>query len=118
MVGDVMVQLQMVGEPMSNTKNARNKISYDADLIDHDIDMLIEDLTLNVFTIGADTINYHIVKSLPTNVEALMKETKLTKVPINNRLNELEKCGLLRREKGTGRVHPTELTTGSVPYFL
>lgn len=77
---------------------------------DKDIDELIENVTLNVFYIGAKQTNFNILKILPTNVEQIMDETGLTKVPVNKHLNELEKYGLLRREKGTGKVYPTELT--------
>jgi predicted transcriptional regulator len=74
------------------------------------IDDLVENVTLNVFNAGTKRTNYKIIKLLPTNVDSIMKETGLTKVPVNQRLNELEKFGLLKREKGTGRVYPTDLT--------
>ena len=75
-----------------------------------EIKELIENITLNVFNTGTKQINFRILKALPTNVEQIMKETGLTKVPVNKHINELEKFGLLRREKGTGNVYPTELT--------
>ena len=68
------------------------------------------DDTLNVLNSGTKRINYLIIKMLPTDVESIKDEIGLTKVPINNRLNELEKYGLLKREKGTGKVYPTKLT--------
>lgn len=75
-----------------------------------EIDRIIEKITLNVFNVGTKQTNYYILKTLPSNVEHIMKETRLTKVPVNNRINELEKYGLLVREKGTGKMYPTELT--------
>ena len=78
---------------------------------DIEIDELIENITLNVFNMGTKQINFKILKSLPTNVNSIMEETQLTKVPVNKHLNDLEKYGLVRREKGTGKVYPTELTT-------
>jgi predicted transcriptional regulator len=76
-----------------------------------EIEDLIENITLNVFNIGTKQTNFKIIRALPTNVEQIMNETGLTKVPVNKHLNDLEKYGLLRREKGTGNVYPTELTS-------
>ena len=76
-----------------------------------EIEDLIENITLNVFNTGTKQTNFRIIRALPTNVEQIMKETGLTKVPVNKHLNDLEKYGLLRREKGTGNVYPTELTS-------
>ena len=56
--------------------------------------------------------NFLILKALPTNVKTLMKKMELTKVPVNNHLNELEKLGLLTRQRGTGKVYPTQITKG------
>ena len=75
-----------------------------------EIDEIVENITLNVLNSGTKRINYLIIKMLPTDVESIKDEIGLTKVPINNRLNELEKYGLLKREKGTGKVYPTKLT--------
>lgn len=75
-----------------------------------EIDALIENITLNVFNTGTKPTNFKIICALPTNVDQIMIETGLTKVPVNKHLNDLEKYGLLRREKGTGCVYPTELT--------
>ncbi len=47
---------------------------------------------------------------MPTNVEQTVKDTGLTIVPVNNHFNELEKIGLLIRDKGTGNAYPTELS--------
>ena len=75
-----------------------------------ELNTIIESVTLNVFNVGTKQTNFDILKSLPSDVDNIMKETGLTKVPVNNRINELEKYGLLKREKGTGKVYPTELT--------
>ncbi len=71
---------------------------------------LIKKITLGVFETGTKETNFHILEMLPTTVDEIMKETSLTKVPVNKHLNELEKYGLLQREKGTGRVNPTQMT--------
>ena len=78
---------------------------------DIEINELIENITLSVFNVGTKQINFKILKSLPTDVNSIMEETQLTKVPVNKHLNDLEKYGLVRREKGTGKVYSTELTT-------
>ena len=75
-----------------------------------ELDKIIEKITLNIFCVGAKDTNFYIINTLPSDVDRIMKETGLTKVPVNRRLNELEKFGLLRREKGTGNVYPTKLT--------
>src|SRR5665811_1808437 len=78
---------------------------------DPELKTLIRKITLGVFETGAKETNFHILEMLPTTVDEIMKETNLTKVPVNNHINELEKYGLLQREKGTGRVNPTTMTT-------
>lgn len=75
-----------------------------------EIDDLIEYITLNIFHIGTKRTNFQILKMLPTSVKEIMTETGLTKVPVNKYINELEKYGLLQREKGTGKVNETEMT--------
>lgn len=75
-----------------------------------DINKLVEQVTLEVFHVGTKKTNYQILIMLPTNIENIMKETGLTKVPANNHVNDLEKVGLVKREKGTGRVEPTKMT--------
>jgi predicted transcriptional regulator len=45
---------------------------------------------------------------LHSNIENIMEGSNLTKVPINVRVNELEKVGLVRRFRGTGRVELTD----------
>ncbi len=78
------------------------------------INKIVEDITLDMFNVGADKTNYRILKMLPTDTNTLMKELDLTKVPVNTRLNELEDVGLVKRKKGTGKVIPTDMTG----YFL
>ena len=75
-----------------------------------ELDKIIENITLNVINVGTKQINYYIIEKLPTDVKTISQETGLTKVPVNNHINELEKYGLLKRDKGTGKVYPTELT--------
>jgi predicted transcriptional regulator len=79
-----------------------------------EIKEIVEDITLDMFNIGADKTNYKILKKLPTDIKAVMKELELTKMPVNTRVNELEKVGLVKRWKGTGKIVPTEMTG----YFL
>jgi predicted transcriptional regulator len=77
---------------------------------DTELKNLVRKITLGVFETGAKETNFRILEMLPTTVDEIMKETNLTKVPVNNHLNELEKYGLLKREKGTGRVNSTTMT--------
>ena len=75
-----------------------------------EMDNIVEFITLNVFHKGTNQTNYNILQMLPTDVKNIMEKTNLTKVPVNKHINELEKYGLLKREKGTGKVYPTEMT--------
>jgi len=74
------------------------------------INQLAEEITLKMFHVGADEVNYVILKMVPTNIPSLMDVIHLTKMPINVRLNSLEEVGLIKRKKGTGKVVPTEFT--------
>ena len=65
--------------------------------------------TLNMFKIGCDKSNYRILNTLPTTTLELTKELKLTKMPLNKRLNELEKVGLLKRYRKLAKLESTEL---------
>ena len=80
-------------------------------LNDEKTEKLIEDITLNVLNTGSKPVNFIIIKNLPTDINFIMNETGLTKVPVNKHVNELEKVGLLIRDKGTGKIYPTELTS-------
>lgn len=67
--------------------------------------------TLKAFRIGCDEKNYRILKLLPTTIEKLQKELKTKGVkPINDRANQLEELGLLIRQRGSGKLEPTQLT--------
>ncbi|MCK4796881.1 MAG: hypothetical protein KAT05_05830 [Spirochaetes bacterium] len=79
-----------------------------------EIKEIVEDITLKMFNIGADVTNFKILKMLPSDLQTVMKEVKLTKMPVNTRFNELENIGLLKRQKGTGKVTSTDMTS----YFL
>ena len=70
---------------------------------------LIKNLTLKLFHVGSNPINYKILTLLPNDIKTLMIILDLTKVPINNRVNALLKASLVNREIGTGRVHITSL---------
>lgn len=83
-------------------------------ITNEEINKIVENITLDMFNVGADKNNYKILKMLPTDLKAVMKELDLTKMPVNTRINELEKVGLVKRRKGTGKVMPTEMTG----YFL
>jgi len=65
---------------------------------------LKDTFALKVVRIGTDETNFKILKMLPSNIENMMKELHLTKVPVNNRVNLLEEVGLVKRFKGTGNV--------------
>jgi predicted transcriptional regulator len=90
----------------------KDRIDNDAQDIGANTELknLIRKITLGVFETGSNETNFHILEMLPTTVDEIMKETNLTKVPVNKHLNELEKYGLLQREKGTGNVNPTPMT--------
>ena len=69
---------------------------------------LIEKIALKMTRTGTDKINFKILDMLPSDINTMMKELNLTKVPINIRINELEKVGLVNRWRGTGKVVLTE----------
>lgn len=80
------------------------------DITDEEIKEIVENITLNMFNVGADKTNFRILKMLPTDLKVVMKELDLTKMPANARVNDLEKVGLVKRWKGTGKVDSTEMT--------
>ena len=67
-------------------------------------------MTLSMVRMGCDKINFKILNTIPNTIKGLMKEFKLTKMPMNRRVNELEKVGLLKRNRWLGEVEPTPLT--------
>lgn len=69
---------------------------------------LIEKITLKIVRTGTDKINFKILDMLPSDINAIMEETKLTKVPINVRVNKLERVGLVKRWRGTGLIVITD----------
>lgn len=70
---------------------------------------VIERITLKMIRTGSDKKNFKILEMLPDNINNIMKETVLTKVTANVRLNKLEKVGLVKRYRGTGLVVLTDL---------
>ena len=68
-------------------------------------------LTLKMLKKGADPINLKILNLLPANTTQLQEEIKLTKMPLNKRLNELEGVGLLKRQRYKGKLDKTPLTS-------
>ena len=70
---------------------------------------IVERITLKVVQTGSDKTNFKILEMLPNNIDSIMKELELTKVPANVRVNKLEKVGLVRRWRGTGLVVLTDL---------
>jgi predicted transcriptional regulator len=73
---------------------------------------LIEKIALKVTRTGTDKINFQILEMIRNgngNINDMIKETGLTKVPVNVRINQLEKVGLVARWRGTGIVRLTEL---------
>lgn len=72
---------------------------------------LIEKIALRVTRTGADKTNFKILEMIDSgngNINDMIKETGLTKVPINIRINQLEKVGLVNRWRGTGIVILTD----------
>lgn len=73
---------------------------------------LIEKIALRVTRTGTDKINFKILEMIDNgngNINDMIKETGLTKVPVNVRINKLEKVGLVNRWRGEGIVVLTEL---------
>lgn len=58
---------------------------------------LSDSFVLKIIQIGTDRVNYKILKMLPNNINNIMKELELKKVPANVRTNTLEKVGLVKR---------------------
>lgn len=77
---------------------------------------MVEDITLTLFKIGSDKTNYNILRMLPNKICRIMNYTNLTKVPINNRINKLEMCGLVKRCRGNGDVVITDLGNEFIEY--
>ena len=74
------------------------------------IEIVTERITLSMFKIGCDKVNFNILKSLPSSVKELKEQTDLSKMPLNRRLNELEGVCLLKRERYEGKILLTGLT--------
>ena len=76
---------------------------------------LVEKIALKTVRTGSDKINFKILKMAErerergTNIEDVIRETGLTKVPVNVRINQLEKVDLVRRWRGTGLFVLTDL---------
>lgn len=62
-----------------------------------DVHQEADALSLNVIQTGTDVTNYKILRMLPANTNSIMKRTGLTKMPVNVRLNKLQKMGLVKR---------------------
>lgn len=72
---------------------------------------LTERIALKIVRTGTDKINFEILEMAnneSTNINKLMEYTKLTKVPINIRVNKLERVGLIKRWRGTGLIVITD----------
>ena len=72
---------------------------------------LIEKIALKVTRTGTNKTNFRILEMIDNgngNIGDMIKETGLTKVPVNVRINQLEKVGLVNRWRGTGIVMLTE----------
>jgi predicted transcriptional regulator len=74
------------------------------DEISRELGELYDTIGLKTVRVGTDLKNFKILKMLPSNVENIMKELSLTKVPVNNRVNLLEEVDLISRLRGTGDV--------------
>ena len=76
---------------------------------------LVDTIALKVVRTGSDRINFKILEMAEkggergTNITDIMKETGLTKVPVNVRVNQLEKVDLIKRWRGTSLVVLTDL---------
>lgn len=74
------------------------------------LDSYFQKMSLKLIKRGADRRNYEILKMLPTTTKEIEEKLKLSKMPANKRVNELEEVGLLKRYRYTGRIESTELT--------
>lgn len=74
-----------------------------------DTDDIVELIALKCVRIGADETNYRILEMLPSTINDIMKELKITKIRANSRVNSLERVDLIYRWRGTGIVKLTEL---------
>ncbi len=71
---------------------------------------LAEEYVLNIYRLGADPINYKILRMLPTTTDKIRTEINRSKMPSYYRLRELRKYGLVSWRKGTAVVEKGELT--------
>lgn len=68
--------------------------------------------TLKAFRIGCDEKNFKILNLLPTTIDKLQKELQTKGVkPIHDRVNQLEEMGLLIRQRGTGKIETSQMTS-------
>lgn len=49
-------------------------------------------------------MNYDIIQDLPNDVLTLMSRFNLSRMPMNKRINDLERVGLLKRKRGVGSI--------------
>lgn len=63
------------------------------------VERLAERTVLSTYKFGADEINYLILKSLPATAKEIEKITKLSPMPANRRINDLNKVHLLEKGK-------------------
>jgi len=75
-----------------------------------DKEKLIHGLTLKIFNLSTKPSNYRILKMLPSDVKSIMKEIKINKQNTNVRITQLEKVGLVRRDRGLGKVYSTTMS--------
>lgn len=67
-------------------------------------------LTLNLFNVGSKPKNFEMLINLPSNIDKLsIKLGGLSKMPLNRRINQLEKVGLIKRKRMKGLVEITDL---------
>ena len=66
--------------------------------------------TLNVFKSGCDLPNYRILLMLPTTIDNVSNELEVGIKTTNTRVNMLEKHGLLKRIRGTGKLEKSDMT--------
>lgn len=91
--------------PIKHSTNEKDKIDLQSD-----INEIAENVTLDMFHVGTDKINYRILNLLPTDINTLVRKLNITKMPVNVRVNKLEEVGLVKRIKGTGEVIQNDLT--------
>jgi predicted transcriptional regulator len=64
--------------------------------------------TLNMFNVGSDSKNFVLLNKLPLTAREIEKELELTPMPVNRRIQELMKVGLIQRKIRGEKIYLTK----------